>query len=452
MSKLLNNFLNGNSILTLTLLFSDAFSGVLAFFVAYFLRNKGIVRLFLDVVQPIAIYLQALPVAIVILLVVFALVGLYEPKKRKTHISEMSTLFQAITVWILFIMAGSYLYKFDYSRIIVMLFYIFTVIFIILGRILVRNLQTWLSPYGFGKVNILIVGAGKLAHEIAHRVESYKSIGFNFVGFVEIGALMNLPKILKKHQIDEVYIADPSLSHEKILTLVASCFDTKAKFKIISNIFDLITGTVDIANLESIPSLDLKKVYFPWWKSAYKRLFDILFSVLALIFASPFMAAIILAIRLDSSGKTILSQIRVGNNGKLFKIYKFRTMRNDSPLYKNAPRGRNDKRVTKIGKFLRRSSLDELPQLINVLKGEMSIVGPRPEMPFIVKKYNQWEKRRLVVKPGITGLWQILGRKDLPLNENLEYDFYYINNQSFILDLVIILKTVPVIIKGRGAY
>lgn len=451
MSKALNNILNKNNILTLTLLFSDAFSIVLAFLASYFLRNKGIFRIFLDVVQPILVYLQALPIAILILLIIFALIGLYEPKKRRTQISEMYNSFQAITVWILFIMAGSYLYKFDYSRIIVILFYIFTVMFIILGRILVRNLQTRLYTYGFGIVNILIVGSGKPAQEIARRLKAYKSVGLNFVGFVN-RTPSNLRKILKKYEIDEVYIADPSLSHEKILSLVASCFETKAKFKIVSNIFDLITGTVDIVNLESIPSLDLNKVYFPWWKKVYKRLFDILFSITALIITSPIMASIILVIKLDSHGEAILMQTRVGKNGKSFIMYKFRTMKDDSALYKNAPKEKNDKRVTKIGKFLRRTSLDELPQLINVIKGEMSIVGPRPEMPFIVKKYNSWEKRRLVVKPGLTGLWQILGRKDLPLSENLEYDFYYINNQSFILDLVIILKTIPIILKGSGAY
>lgn len=183
-----------------------------------------------------------------------------------------------------------------------------------------------------------------------------------------------------------------------------------------------------------------------------KRIFDLVFSIFTLVIASPIIAVIVLAIKLDSSGKAVLLQQRVGKDGKLFNMYKFRTMYKESSLYQKSPRKRNDKRVTRVGKFLRRTSIDELPQLINVLKGEMSIVGPRPEMPFIVKKYKQWEKRRLVVKPGLTGLWQILGRKDLPLHKNLEYDFYYINNQSFILDLVIIFKTIPVVIRGIGAY
>lgn len=446
MPKILNN----KNVLTLTLILSDVFSASFAFFAAYFLRNKGVFRHFLDVVQPIEVYLAALPFAIFILIVIFFFAGFYEPKKRRTQISEMHTAFKTITIWILLIMAGSYLYKFDYSRIIVILYYLFTLCFVIFGRTLTRNLQAKLSSYGFGNINILIVGYGKKAREIEMKIKEYKSVGFNFAGFAK--ASLNLAKIIKERQVDEVYIADTTLSPNKILNIVAKCASTNAKFKIASNIFDLVAGNVNIADLDSIPSLNLKKANFAWWKTVYKRVFDIGFCALTLIFAIPIMAVICIAIAIDSHGKTIISQIRVGKNGKLFKIYKFRTMQNNSPLYTKSPKEKNDKRVTKIGRFLRRTSLDELPQLINVLKGEMSIVGPRPEMPFIVKKYNYWEKTRLAVKPGLTGLWQILGRKDIPLNENLEYDFYYINNQSFFLDLVIILKTIPVILKGTGAY
>jgi len=457
MSNVLNNFLSRNNILTLTLLFSDSLSVVLAFFLAYFLRNKGIFRLFLDVVQPIEVYLQALPFAILALLIVFAFDKLYEIRQRRTQISQMYRVFRGVTLWILLIMAGSYLYKFDYSRIIVVLFYICTAIFVILGRFLVNKLY----PYGFPKINVAIIGYGKSAKELAKRLKEYKSLDFNFVGFITekreartkaLGSISNLRNIIKTHGVDEVYIADSELSREKVLNLVSTCFDVPTKFRITSNIFDLITGTVDIANIENIPSLDINKTYFSSWQVFYKRLFDVLFSFFALIITSPVITAIILAIKLDSSGKAVLLQERIGRDGKLFYMYKFRTMHHDSSLYKKSPRERDDKRVTRVGKFLRRTSLDELPQLVNVLKGEMSIVGPRPEMPFIVKKYKQWEKRRLVVKPGLTGLWQILGRKDLPLHKNLEYDFYYINNQSFILDLVIILKTIPVVIRGIGAY
>lgn len=183
-----------------------------------------------------------------------------------------------------------------------------------------------------------------------------------------------------------------------------------------------------------------------------KRSLDIIIAVLGLLICVPFLPFIAFWIKWDSPGPAFITQERVGRGGKIFLLYKLRTMFFETPLYAVAPRGKSDERVTAVGRFLRGYSLDELPQLWNVLKGEMSFVGPRPEMPFLVAQYNDWQKRRLLVKPGITGLWQILGRKDLPLSENLEYDFYYINHRSFLFDIVIVLKTIPAIILKKGAY
>lgn len=183
-----------------------------------------------------------------------------------------------------------------------------------------------------------------------------------------------------------------------------------------------------------------------------KRFLDVIIATAGLIVVLPFFPLIALYIRSESSGKVVIRQDRIGKNGKRFMIYKFRTMIVDTELYASAPRNNHDPRITRVGNFLRKYSLDELPQLWNVLKGEMSIVGPRPEMPFIVEKYEPWQKVRLEVKPGITGLWQILGRKDLPLEENIEYDLYYVFNQSLFLDLAIIFKTIPHLLFSRGAY
>ncbi len=183
-----------------------------------------------------------------------------------------------------------------------------------------------------------------------------------------------------------------------------------------------------------------------------KRSLDIALSVFGLLFCIPFIPFVALWIKRDSRGPILITQERVGRGGEIFLLYKLRTMIFDTPLYAAAPRERSDERITSAGRFLRSYSLDELPQLWNVLKGEMSLVGPRPEMPFLVARHNDWQKRRLLVKPGITGLWQVLGRKDLPLSENLEYDFYYINHRSFLLDVVILLRTVPAIVLKRGAY
>lgn len=450
------NNIDQSKLLSLILMGTDALMVVIAFLVSYFLRDKGIFRLFLDQIQPIGVYLTALPFAIVLMIVVISFFHLYEPRQRVTTFTESYAAFQAVTLWILLIMAGSYVRKMDYSRIIVLELYVFSAVFIVLGRVFVRNLQSRILKNGFGMINIIVVGTGRPAKEIARRLDKYRLVAFNLVGFVgdnsRLGSLNNLYKVIKKHNISEVYISDPSLSYEKILDLVARCPDKKVRFKITSNIFELFTGSVDIANLETIPSLDLGKVHFSWWKRFYKSVFDFLISLVILLISLPLWICIAIAITIDSKGKILLSQKRVGLNGKLFYMYKFRTMKQETPLYEAAPSGKNDSRVTKVGKILRRTSLDELPQLLNIIKGDMSIVGPRPEMPFVVKTYSQWQKRRLMVKPGLTGLWQILGRKDLPLHENLEYDFYYINNQSLLLDIVIILKTIPLVILGKGAY
>jgi lipopolysaccharide/colanic/teichoic acid biosynthesis glycosyltransferase len=183
-----------------------------------------------------------------------------------------------------------------------------------------------------------------------------------------------------------------------------------------------------------------------------KRIIDVLISVAALVLFSPFWLLLIVLVKIDSKGAAVFGHIRVGKNGKSFRLYKFRTMHEGVSNAEFAPTNLRDKRITRMGKFLRRTSLDEVPQFWNVIKGEMSFIGPRPEMQFLVAKYDPMQKRRLLVKPGITGLWQVAGRKDLPLHENAEYDYFYILHQSFFLDLQILLKTISVVISGKGAY
>ncbi len=184
----------------------------------------------------------------------------------------------------------------------------------------------------------------------------------------------------------------------------------------------------------------------------FKRIFDVSFCLVAGVAALPFMIVIAAFIRLDSPGRAIFVQERVGLDGDIFRMYKFRTMFTGVKNQEFAPNIPNDPRITKAGRFLRKTSLDELPQLWNVLRGQMSLVGPRPEMKFIVDTYTDIESARLMVKPGLTGLWQIFGRKDLPLHLNVEFDLYYIENLSLWLDLQIIFKTFGVVLEGKGAY
>ena len=232
----------------------------------------------------------------------------------------------------------------------------------------------------------------------------------------------------------------------------ASHFSFRYDPKISSDIKELVrVSKISSQSLSLLEGLPLRKNTSRFYDLS-KRVLDFVLAGLALLVLWPLFVALTVWIRSDTPGGAIISQERMGRGGRKFLLYKFRTMHENTPLYAPAPRSDLDIRVTKAGRMLRKYSLDELPQLWNVLKGDMSIVGPRPEMPFIAEKYESWQRARLEVKPGITGLWQIFGRKDLPLEENLEYDFYYLYHRSFFLDLAIILKTIPHLLFPKGAY
>lgn len=458
----MRNFLrliNQKRVALLALVVSDLVFFLVSFLCAYFIRNA-----IAEGIQPIGIYLTAMPVSFFILVMVFYFFGLYEQRIRINGMSEIYTVVKAVLMTAVLLMAGSFLYKYDYSRGFVMVFIFSALVFLNMGRVFVRVLRKWSIKRGKGVVNILIVGAGKPGKRLAQQIEKYRDFGYKIVGFIDdnvnkekagvpiLGKVADLISHIKLHEISVVYVADPTMPHEKMLELMVDCEHLEVKFKLVSNLYEILAGKIDINQIEGIPTIDVRQKKVFWWYRLVKRLVDIIFSIIGLIILSPIWLLIVVIIRMDSSGKALFKQKRVGKDGGIFRMYKFRTMKNDANLYEEAPRNAGDKRITKMGKFLRKTSFDELPQLINILKGEMSLVGPRPEMPFVVEKYSKWQRKRLEVKPGLTGLWQILGRKDLPLHENIEYDFYYIQNQSLLLDLVIIVKTFWTVITGKGAY
>jgi exopolysaccharide biosynthesis polyprenyl glycosylphosphotransferase len=441
------------------IVFVDLIFFIISFLCAYVLRNSighGI--------QPIEVYIKALPIAFLIMVIVFYFFGLYEQKIRINGMSEVYTVTKGILMTAVLFMAASFLYKYDYSRGFVLLFVISAVVFLNIGRFIARKVRRILLKKGIGIINVLIIGAGKPARRLAREIEKYKDFGYKIIGFLDgkvknkklpfplLGSVDDLIKIIEKNKVGIVFVSDPAMPHEKMLEMMADCEHLNVKFKLVSSLFEIVTGTCDINEVEGIPAIDIrsKKQNFVYF--FVKRLMDILLSACGLVLFSPLWLIIVIAIRLDSPGKAHFVHERVGKDGKIFKLYKFRTMKDKVNPYERAPLSPNDPRITKVGRFLRRTSLDELPQLINVLKGDMSLVGPRPEMPFIVRKYNKWQKKRLEIKPGLTGLWQILGRKDLPLHENIEYDFYYLQNQSLILDFVILVKTIAAVVTGKGAF
>lgn len=440
---------------------SDTVATLAAFIVAYAVRNVGPLRNAFDSIhQPLAVYLAALPVAVALLLLILRLRGLYHPHQRLRIGQESFLVVQSVTLWALLIAAGSYFVKYDYSRVIVTLFWLATVLFVVFGRYLVGRFALRLPEASAFRTNVVIIGTGRPAKTIARQLAQYLRHGYRLVGLIGVnggteptlGPLANLPQLLEHHRIGQVYCAEPSLAYREVLDLINGCPKTDVEFLITANIFPHINHTALPYELGAIPSLDLKKAKPTAIYRMVKRTMDLAVGAAGLIISSPLWLGIAWAIKSDSPGPVIIRQTRVGKDGRTFTLYKFRTMLAETAAYALAPQSDGDRRITRIGRLLRRTSLDELPQLLNVVRGEMSLVGPRPEMPFIVERYEEWQKRRLAVKPGLTGLWQILGRKDLPLHENLEYDFYYVNNQSLLLDLEILARTIPQIIFGKGAY
>ncbi|KKP39875.1 MAG: hypothetical protein UR28_C0004G0007 [Candidatus Peregrinibacteria bacterium GW2011_GWF2_33_10] len=449
----------------LILILSDALWYFLSFILAYFIRAEiGIKFYGLTYLQPFDIYFKVIPFVLILIVIVFYFYGLYEKQNRVTALNEITLIIKATTFCLLLIMSASFLRKYDYSRILILLFWVLSIFFMNLGRFFLRKIQRYLYKKGYAVKNVLIVGAGKIGKQIANSLEHYSDFGYKIIGFIDdktkikndkyqfFGGLKQLMDIVKRKHIQYVYIADPSISHENILNMMHECENLNVRFKIVSNLFEIVAGGIDINEIEGIPTIDLSKNHERPIYDFFKRFVDLFLSIFGIIISTPFWLLITILIKLETKGHAIFIQERVGKNGKFFKMYKFRTMYKNTDENTYAPKNPNDKRITKVGKFLRKTSLDELPQLINVIKGDMSLVGPRPEMCFIVAKYKEWQKKRLDVKPGITGLWQVLGRKDLPLHENLEYDFYYIKNRSMLLDIVILLKTVSAVIFQRGAY
>jgi exopolysaccharide biosynthesis polyprenyl glycosylphosphotransferase len=457
--------------LTLLLLALDAVAFAASWLLAYELR-RALNPQFMDyvhkVINPVDNYARAVPIVVALWIIFTAYYGHYSHREKISALNQLSTIFKASIGGLVSVFVFSALFKhLELGRSVVIFSSVLAFLYLYCSRTFLRYLKRTMISRGYGLTNVVIVGAGNTGRRVRSRIVGHPEIGFNLVGFIDkdptkkgqtidgvevLGSTDDLLDIIREKGVEEIFLAVPNMPQSEIMNLVVHCEDTGAVFKIVSNIFDVITTQVKIDEINEIPVVRLPNAQLPPFHAALKRAMDLVIASLLLIPAIPAGLAIAAIIRLDSKGRAIFKQTRIGKAGKPFTLYKFRTMHEDVKPYEEAPLERSDPRITRFGRFLRKTSLDELPQLINVFKGDMSMVGPRPEMPFIVERYEEWQRRRLDVKPGITGLWQIVGRKDLPLYLNLEYDFYYIRNQSLLLDLTILLKTIPAVLFSKGAF
>ncbi len=320
----------------------------------------------------------------------------------------------------------------------------------------------------------LVVGDANTAERLADEFDRRPWTGVSVVGYTSdaldapgrvprLGAVEETRRLIDEHQVDEVIFALPHQQQERVARLSLSLLQEPVMVHMIPGVLDLIFARTPVETVGGIPLISLRESALTEPQRVFKRLFDIFASATLLLLLAPLMLLIALLIKLESPGPVFFLQERIGEQGRRFKMIKFRSMYQDADRrWREVARrdeqgnlihkSEDDPRVTRVGRRLRRTSLDELPQLINVLRGEMSLVGPRPEMPYIAAEYQPWQWQRFRVPPGITGWWQVNGRSDKPMHLHTEDDLYYIQNYSFWLDLRILFKTLIVVVQGRGAY
>jgi exopolysaccharide biosynthesis polyprenyl glycosylphosphotransferase len=418
-------------------------------------------------INPLDWYVRALPVVVLPWIGTCWWFGIYHSPRMRTPLDELQRLLHGGALGLLVLgSVGFFFRELHFGRSIVVASVGFNVALQGASRALFHWLEQRLRRRGSADIPALIVGTGIPAIRLLQKLQDHPEIGYQVVGFLDdcddvpekdianrpvLGNLGALRAVAIAHGVREVFVAMPALGHTRMLSLVLDCEDLGITFRVVTNLFEVLTAGTQIDLVDDLPLVRLGRERVHPLHAPAKRVFDLIGALLGLALAGPLMLWVALRLRLGGSRPLFVHE-RVGQNGRRFRLYKFRTLRDDVDAYEVAPRGRHDPRVTPYGRWLRNTSIDELPQLVNVLRGEMSLVGPRPEMPFIVERYDEWQRRRLTVKPGITGLWQILGRKDLPMHENLQYDFYYIRNRSLLLDASILLRTIGAVLSRRGAF
>ncbi|HOA75456.1 MAG TPA: sugar transferase [Phycisphaerae bacterium] len=394
---------------------------------------------------------------------------------KRPLFSEIVLLIATLAVTIAFFNTYVYFSRiFVYPRIAVGLYAVFGSALLASSRAIKHSVQRALHRRGYGMRRVLIIGTGPIARRLARSFRRNHALGYQFLGFVSehpeqgkdvIGSLENLERILDDTHAEEVIVALPGDQHQRTLEIAERCQDRHLRLRIVPDVFDVVMIRATLTEIDDIPLIGLRDPVITGYQSVVKRVFDIAVALFCLILSLPAFIIIPILILIDSRGRgpIFFTQERVGENGKHFRMYKFRSMVPDAEerlselvdldnLPEPAFKIIDDPRVTRVGWWLRRTSLDELPQLINVLKGDMSMVGPRPEQVDVVRHYKLWHRKRLSIKPGLTGPMQVNGRGVLPLDERIKLELMYINQYSILEDLKYLLKTIPAVCRARGAY
>ncbi|MCP4614556.1 MAG: exopolysaccharide biosynthesis polyprenyl glycosylphosphotransferase [Planctomycetes bacterium] len=413
----------------------------------------------------------------IVWITIFMLASVYDSRRTLRAVDDLQTVALAV-VLATFVLAGiEYFFFRWFSRWLFVYFFFLDLLILFAWRVCLRLIfRIWKGRRWPRETRrVLIVGAGSVGREVAGMVQNYAWTGLELIGYLDddpakrenglpvLGTLDEVRQVVQAHQVNEVLITLPQRAHNRLNKFVVTLHELPVRARVVPDYFALVLYRAAVDDFAGIPMIDLRAPALNEYQRLVKRLFDLVIGGIFTLLALPIMGIVAIAIKRDSPGPVFFPQQRVGENGRLFKMYKFRSMiRGAEKLQEQINelddkgnvifKQRDDPRVTRVGRLIRRSSLDELPQLLNVLKGDMSLVGPRPEMPWLVEEYDLWQRKRFAVPQGITGWWQVNGRSDKPMHLHTKDDLYYVKNYSLLLDIRILWRTVGVVLKGRGAY
>lgn len=411
-------------------------------------------------------------------IIIFTFVGMYRTWFAASRFDELSTLFKAsfVGIFILFflIMYDDYVHDVQSSsRFIIFIYWGFFLFFVSIGRLIIRAFQRRLLVKGIGRRNAVIVGFNQKSNSIHNTIDKYKVLGLDLKAYVAVreenvgkfykdikvvDTVENVVQVVKDYNAKELIIALEKHEDDVMMNLISK-FDNGVNLKIVPDLYEIISGQARTAQIYGFPLIDIMPQLMPEWEKKVKRIMDLIISFVIIVLTLPVTLGTAIAIKLNSKGPILYKQERSGLKGKVFNIYKFRSMYQDAesktgPIWST----KNDPRITSVGRFIRKVRIDEIPQMINIFKGEMSLVGPRPERPFFVEQLSKdipLYKRRLTLRPGLTGWAQVKHKYDENVEDvkvKLRYDLFYIENISIRLDLKILFRTVFVVLFGKGHF
>jgi exopolysaccharide biosynthesis polyprenyl glycosylphosphotransferase len=467
---------------TASLLLADALMIGIAFRLAYFVRFQLSLRFFFQKLEPDLLFYQAVATILIpILITIFMVMGLYDREKLLGGTKEYSMVFNGVTLGMMMVIAVGFLDPhFILARGWLLLAWIFGFLFTAIGRFSLRRAVYALRHKGYFLSSALIVGANNEGISLAEQLNGWRASGFHILGFIDkklpigtqvlrnlyvLGTVDQLSELVKRYDIEELILASSAISSRDRMLEIFQRYgiSSNVNVRMSSGLYEIITTGLTVKEFAYVPLVGVNKVRLTGVDEFLKYSLDVLLTLPAIILLGPIMLLIALVIKLDSPGPIIHRRQVMGMHGDEFDAFKFRTMyENGDEILEAHPelhdeleknfKLKDDPRVTMIGKILRKTSLDELPQLFNVLRREMSLVGPRIITPAEVEKYEKWDINLMTVRPGITGLWQVSGRSDVTYEERVRLDMHYIRNWTIWLDIQLLFQTIPAVLRRRGAY